>query len=53
MQKVVSSAFEAINEYVDAEYQDGLKNMDIPILMPYCRPLEVTDSEKAKVLLQL
>lgn len=52
MQKVVSSAFEAINEYVDAEYQDGLKNMDIPILMPYCRPLEVTDSEKAKVLLQ-
>lgn len=51
MQNVVSNAFEAVNEYVDEEYKSGLKNADIPVLMPYCKPLEVTNPESTKVLL--
>ena len=52
VQNIVSNAFEAINEYVDEEYKSGLKNLSIPVLMPYCKPLEVTDVERARVLLQ-
>lgn len=51
-QNVVSNAFEAVNEYVDEEYKSGLKNAGIPVLMPYCKPLEATNSESTKVLLQ-
>ncbi|CDB24440.1 uncharacterized protein BN706_00611 [Clostridium sp. CAG:557] len=52
MQNVVSNAFEAVNDYVDEEYKSDLKNADIPVLMPYCKPLEATNSENTKVLLQ-
>lgn len=52
MQNVISNAFEAVNDYADEEYKNDLKNTDIPVLMPYCRPLEVTNAENAKILLQ-
>ena len=52
MQNVVSSAFEAVNEYVDEEYKSEVKNTDIPVLMPYGRPLEITNDENTRVLLQ-
>lgn len=52
MKNVVSSVFEAINEYVDEEYKSNLKNEEIPVLIPYCRPIEAMNSENTKVLLQ-
>lgn len=52
MQNVLSNVFEAVNDYVDEEYKSNLKNADIPVLMPYCKPLESTNSENTKVLLQ-
>lgn len=52
MQNVVSTVFEAINEYVDDSYKSELKNANIPVLMPYGRPIEGTNSESTKILLQ-
>lgn len=52
MQNVVSSPFEAVNEYVDTEYSSELKNTEIPVLMPICRPLEILNNESVKTLLQ-
>ena len=52
MKNVVSNTFEAINEYVDKDYKNELKNQEIPVLMPYCKPLEATDAENVKTLLQ-
>ena len=51
-QNMVSNVFEAINEYVDTEYTSELKNPEIPVLMPVCRPLEVLNQESVKTLLQ-
>lgn len=52
MQNVVTNVFESINEYVDEEYKNGLKNTDIPVLMPFGAPIETTNSENTKTLLQ-
>lgn len=52
MQNVVSSPFEAVNEYVDSEYSSELKNTEIPVLMAICRPLEILNNESVKTLLQ-
>lgn len=52
MQNVVTDVFESVNEYVDEEYNSGVKNADIPVLMPFGVPLEVTNSDATKVLLQ-
>ncbi len=51
-QNIVSNAFEAVNEYVDEEYSSDIKNPEIPVLMPVCRPLEILNQESVKTLLQ-
>lgn len=52
MKKVVSNPFETISEYVDEDYKNGLKNQDIPVLMPYCRPIEGISTDNVKTLMQ-
>ena len=52
MKKVVSNPFETISEYVDEDYKNGLKNQDIPVLMPYCRPIEAISTDNVKTLMQ-
>lgn len=45
--------FEAVSEYVDNNYTENLKSVDIPVLVPACRPIEVLNSsDKVKTLLQ-
>ena len=44
--------FTAISDYVDEEYLKNFKDKKIPVLLPFCRPLESQDSESVKVLLQ-
>lgn len=51
MKKAYGSAFEAVNDYVDEEYS-RLKNKTIPVMMLYCRPIELTNSENTRILLQ-
>lgn len=52
MQNVVSSIFEPINEYVDEDYKNNVKNADIPVLMPFAKPIELTSNENTTTLLQ-
>lgn len=46
-----TNAFEAVNQYVDEEYS-RLKNNTIPVIMEYCRPIELINHENTRVLLQ-
>lgn len=40
-----------IMDYADETYTEGLKTTEIPVVMPYTVPIEITDSNKAKALL--
>ena len=51
-QNIVSSIFESINEYVDEDYKSNVKNSDIPVLMPFAKPIELTSAENTTTLLQ-
>lgn len=44
--------FEAVCDYVDTTYTEGLKNAEIPVLVPACKPIKILDESKVKVLLQ-
>ena len=44
--------FTAISDYVNNEYTKDVKDEKIPVLLPFCRPIEALDSESVKTLLQ-
>lgn len=46
------SPFYATNEYVDDTYSQGIQNTNIPVSLPFSKPIEVLDQTKVKTLLQ-
>ncbi len=49
---VYNNPFYAINDYVDYEYYNGIKNINIPVALAFCKPIEVLDEDAVDVLLK-
>lgn len=49
---VAGSPYYAKHEYVDEEFSEGLSNINIPVSVPFAKPLEVLDTDNVRTLLQ-
>lgn len=48
----MSSPFYTTVEYDDSTYSQSVKNTSIPVALPFCRPIEVSEDSNAAVLLR-
>ena len=49
---VSGSPYYAKHEYVDEEFSEGVSNTNIPVTIPFAKPLEILDTNVVRTLLQ-